>query len=322
MNKLLLRLSTVTLLFAVLCIGQALAIRNICNDCGQVAEPTDITCSKCDEPLNICLACDTMNEVQADFCAKCGEDLAYMRVLSTIDPETRDELRLGQSDRARLERSLARLNHLLEKDPENAETYLYRRAKVYQQMGFWSNEANAWSDFLRQFPDTPKKNRIQGFQSEALRKWGFLFYQQGQKQTAQEKFLQAVKVNPMNTEAWLWAGRCAMESDQKAEAAEYYLSGLKSDPGNKTALHFLRQLKKSVPKELSVAPKPAQTSPAKSGSAPKSEPKAAPTVQDSQAATVPNTLSEPAKEASATGKTGRVNPEAGSQMPPIKEKGK
>jgi len=299
--------------------GNAWAIRNICNDCGQVAEPAEVTCSKCDEPLNICLACDTMNEVSADFCSKCGEDLAYMRVLATIDPDTRDELRLGQSDRARLERSLARLNHFLEKDPQNAETYLYRRAKVYQQMGFFSNEANAWADFLRQFPDTPKMTRIQGFQSEALRKWGFLFYQQGQLKSAQEKFLLATKANPMNTEAWLWAGRCAMEAKHTTEAAEYYLSGLKSDPGNKTAIHFLRQLKKTPPKDLLVAPKPAGAVDKKPAVTPKADQKPAPVVQDSPAAVVPDTLATPSPSTEPTGNTGRVNPEASSQKPPIKQ---
>ena len=291
------------------------AIRNICDDCGQVAEPTDVTCSKCDEPLNVCLACETLNEVAADFCVKCSEDLAYMRVLATIDPETRDELRLGQSDRARLERSLARLNHLIEKDPDNAEAYLYRRAKVYQQMEFWSGEAKAWADFLSKYPDSTKKSRIQSFQSEALRKWGCLFYQQGQKAEAGEKFVQAAKINPMNTEAWLWAGRYAMEEGKKEAASEYYLNGLKSSPGNKTALHFLRQLKKGVPADLQKAPKPVGAKPAKA--APAKTEKKAPVVQDSPAAVVPAALPAEPKAQEKPASEVKVNPEAASQLPPV-----
>jgi tetratricopeptide (TPR) repeat protein len=239
------------MVFGIFClhVGPAEAIRNIC-DCGAVAELPDITCRKCQKPLNKCLACGTENPVSADFCTQCGEMLAEMRVLAKIDPELREELRLGQSDRAQLDRELARLNNLLETEPDKAETYLYRRAKVYNKMSFWAREANEWKDYLEKFPQNPRKNRIKALQSEALRKWGNLFYHQNEMKQAQAKFLEAANANPMNVEAWRWLGRVLSEQKDPNGAAEAYLSALKAKPGDSFSIQFLRRMKKTIPADL------------------------------------------------------------------------
>ena len=259
------------------------AIKNICGKCNERAELTDTICRQCKAPLNKCLECKFENPVSADYCLQCGEMLAEMRVLNTIDPELREELRLGQSDRAQLDREMARLTNLLEKEPAKAEIYLYRLAKIYKEMNFYSREAMAWKDYLEKYPNSPRLNRIKAFLSEALRQWGYLFFMQNEKDSAMKKFEEAVQANPMNSEAWLWVARMKNENNDKAGAAEGYLSALKARPGDKTAIHFLRSMKKSIPKELLKAGAPAgysiapsndsTTVPAEPPAAPQGEPK-------------------------------------------------
>jgi len=226
------------------------AIKNICPSCNTIADPDDIECRKCNRSLNQCLSCGNKNYVSTDYCTKCHEPLAEMRVLASIDQETRDDLRLGESDRAKLESELGKLDHLLESDPQNAHIHLYQKARIYRKMNFAAREAMTWQDYLLKFPDSPKKGVITIFQSEALRRWGYIFYQQSQKPQALEKFAQAVKANPMNAEAWLWIGRTQIESNAKTQAGDAYLEALKARPGDKTAISALRKLKRKIPAEL------------------------------------------------------------------------
>ncbi len=260
------------------------AIRVICPQCGTLAELTDITCKKCGYALNKCLKCGTLNPVSADFCEgeECAEPLAEMRVLGRIDEETRNELRLGQSERAQLDRELQSIDYLLEKDPSKAGKLLFRRARIYQQMDFPAKEAIAWQEYLHQFPDTKKKAIITVFLSEALRKWGYLFYSQGNKEVALAKFEAATAANPANAEAWQWVGRMKSEAKENNAAADAYMKALEAEPGNKTAIHFLRKFKRQIPANLltpvkkAVIPAPRKPAPAPA-SAPAQVPPAATT---------------------------------------------
>ncbi|MBF0547930.1 MAG: tetratricopeptide repeat protein [Candidatus Riflebacteria bacterium] len=246
------RLQTVFLLaiFIFSVFSGAYAFKNACPFCQKMADPPDTICRSCKRPLNQCLECQTLNPASADFCSSCTADLAEMRLLASIDPETRDDLRLGQSDRAQLERSLTRLNSLIAKEPQNAEMLYYRIAKIYQKMAFFSREASAWKDFLEKFPNTKKKPRILVYRSEALRQWGYLFFQQNQKKLAQAKYLESVEANPENADSWLWLGRIYRESDDPIKSADAYMNALKARPGDPDAILYLKKMKKSIPKNL------------------------------------------------------------------------
>ncbi|HOY68010.1 MAG TPA: hypothetical protein PLP29_14065 [Candidatus Ozemobacteraceae bacterium] len=258
----------------VLVTSSAWAIRVICPACNTLAELTDTTCKKCDRELNKCLKCGTLNPVSADFCEgeDCAEPLAEMRLLGQIDAETRQELRLGQSERAQLDRELQSISYLLEKDPSQAKKLLFRQARIYRQMNFPAKEAVAWQEYLQKFPDTKKKPVIDVFLSEALRKWGYLFYMQDDPETALKKYEASVACNPANAEAWLWVGRIRNEQKDRKGAADAYMKALEAEPGNRTAIHFLRGAKRQIPAELLKAAKKApKAAPAKSAPA-KTEP--------------------------------------------------
>jgi len=258
-------------LAALLMASSAWAIRIICPKCNFLAELTDVTCKKCNTELNKCLRCGTMNQVGADFCEgeDCAEPLAEMRVLGQIDEETRKDLRLGQSERAQLDRELQSIDYRLEKDPTQAKKLLFRRARIFQQMDFPAKEAVAWKEYLEKFPDTRKKPIIVVFFSEALRKWGYLFYMQDDKETALAKFEAAVEMNPANAEAWLWVGRLKGEAKENTASANAYMKALEADPGNKTAISFLRKFKRQIPAALlKPAKKAAKPAPQKAPIAP------------------------------------------------------
>lgn len=238
-------LLAVCILFFLPSVGDA--FQNVCKVCNTQAELTDVRCKQCGNPLNKCLSCGTENEVQADFCVKCKEPLAEMRLLGTIDNDVREDLRLGDSTRARLERELKTIEHLLTTNPEKTEAYMYRRAKVFQQMNFSSREADAWQAFLDKFPESQKAGNAKAYLSEALRKWGYLFHQQGNKDAALGKFLEACQANPMNAEALTWTARTYYEKNMKKESGDYYLKVLEARPGDKTATHFLKIMKRPIP---------------------------------------------------------------------------
>jgi len=224
--------------------------RNMCRECQAVTEPDATHCPECGEPLNLCLDCGTANPANVDFCQKCNAPLAEMRVLGSIDPDTRKELKLGRSERAELEKDLLKLNYLLEKNPEDKEKLLFRKGKILHRMEFFSQEALLWREYLQLFPQTSKKAFIQIYLSEALRKWGYLFYSQKKIASASELLGEATEVNPANKDAWQWLGRINMESNAREEARAAYLKALALEPGNPDIIHFLRKLKADIPTEL------------------------------------------------------------------------
>lgn len=226
------------------------AARNFCHDCKILTAPDAIRCPQCNKPLNPCLECGHLNPVNLDFCENCNLPLAEMRVLNSIDPETREKLKLGKSDRAMLELELTKLNNLIKTNPENLERLLFRKGKILHMMNFYSREAMLWKEYLQLYPQTSKKSFIRHYLSEALRKWGYLFYQQKKKNKAAELFSEATQANSLNKEAWQWLGRVKMEQNQNQEAANAYLQALKIEPGNDEIIHFLRKLKTPIPEKL------------------------------------------------------------------------
>ncbi|MEW6710514.1 MAG: zinc ribbon domain-containing protein [Candidatus Riflebacteria bacterium] len=243
-------LVVIALIFSLNSFSEAAPQRNMCREC-QIATDVDAThCPECGTPINLCLDCGTPNPANADFCIKCNAPLAEMRVLNSIDPEVRKELKLGKSERAELEKELMKIGYLLEKSPDQAEKLLFRKGKILHQMEFYSQEAMVWREYLQKFPKTSKKSFVKIYLSEALRKWGFLFYRQKNIASATELISEATETNPMNKEAWQWLGRISMENQQNDLAKEAYLKALAIEPGDKTSIHFLKKLKAEIPADL------------------------------------------------------------------------
>jgi tetratricopeptide (TPR) repeat protein len=231
-------------LLIIFSLGAAWSFQNVCPTCKTHAELDQTNCAACGQVLNQCLTCGFKNVVKADFCASCSEPLAEMRLLGQIDPQVRSELRLGESDRARLERELKTLEHLTARKPQREQVYLFRRGKVYQELKFYSREAQTWEEYLQKFPDSPKTSAVKADLSEALRNWGYLFYARKDVGEAEAKFRAACEANPKNPEAWNWLGRLLMESGKREEARQAYENALAADPNNATAKHFSRTLRR------------------------------------------------------------------------------
>ena len=224
--------------------------RNVCNKCKAIAAYDAVECPNCGNPLNKCLDCGTENKANADFCVKCSAPLAEMRLLTTIASDTRIQLKLGQSDRALAEKEIARCEFLAKENPEEAEVYYFKKAKELHKMKFYAKEAIAWEEFLTKYPDSKRRGIAENFLSEALRKWGYLFYSQKNIASATEKFWAATEVNPENSIAWEWLGTASLKKGDKKRAAEAYLNALKSDKGNKKYIYLLKKLKANIPAEL------------------------------------------------------------------------
>ncbi|MDD3145742.1 MAG: tetratricopeptide repeat protein [Candidatus Riflebacteria bacterium] len=249
--------STRTTLFTLLAVclflfaaTDAFAQRNVCYECKTINKADATNCKNCMLALNLCLDCNTENPADKDFCINCNAPLAEMRVLGRIASETREQLRLGQSERARIEKELMKIAHLLKQKPEDEEKLTYKRAMLLHRMNFFSREAETWREFISKFPESKKKSTANAYLSVALRKWGYLFYSQKNKTGAATLFEEATKANPMNHDAWNWLGRVRMEAGKTAEAKEAYLKSLEANPGDKTAIHFLKTLKATIPAEL------------------------------------------------------------------------
>ncbi len=240
-------------LFCMFAASDLFAQRNICYECKAINASDSFKCKDCNIALNLCLDCNTENSANADYCSKCNAPLAEMRILGRIDAKTREDLKLGKSDRAQIDKELMKIAYLLEKEPERGEKLMYNRSKLLHRMDFHSREAESWREFLEKFPESPKKSVAKVYLSEALRKWGFLFFTQGNKESAMALFKEAVEENPMNTEAWQWVGRVNMEAGKYSEATAAYLKGLEATPGNSTCIHFLRKLKANIPANLLIA---------------------------------------------------------------------
>ena len=181
---------------------------------------------------------------KADFCASCSLPLAESRILQTIASGTRQELRLGQSKRAILDRELQKLNYLLEVEPQNKEQILFRKAKTLRQMKFSAREAQTWKSFLQEFPTSRRAVIAKVYLSEALRRWSYLYYEQKNLEKALERLQEAVVANPANGEGWSWLSRVFFETDQKQEAEKAAREALKYLPNDETALYVLRRLGK------------------------------------------------------------------------------
>ena len=186
----------------ILSVVSAYPGRNVCDECGWIGLPDSRICEGCQHTLNQCLDCMYTNEVKADYCAKCGMPMAEMRVLGSIDPDLRRELRLGESARADLE--IQRLQHLMQTDPENTEEYLFDLAMRHRKIKFYSRESQLWLSFLKRYPYSEKIGRVKLYASDSLRKWSYLMYEQKMFAVAADLLNESLLLNPGNDEARRW----------------------------------------------------------------------------------------------------------------------
>ena len=99
-----------TVAFAVLLVivsglgNAAWAFKNVCPSCHTLIDDMELSyCPECGRAINKCLNCDEINPAKNDNCSKCNASLAESRVSRTIEKDIRDDLRLGESPRAKIE---------------------------------------------------------------------------------------------------------------------------------------------------------------------------------------------------------------------------
>lgn len=223
----------------LLLVPAAQAFQNVCPACRTQADPEDVVCRKCLWLLNHCLICGTTNPVSANFCSNCDNALAPSRVLATIAPEVRAKLKLGASPRALLERDLTRLQHLLDVGRGNPEELLFQMGLTLKKMEFAAREAGVWADFLARFPDSPKAEEARKMRADALFRWGFLFYQQGELDAAAERFQQATETDPRNDNAWTWLGRVRLTLADGPGAKAALQQALAVNPASRSARYLM-----------------------------------------------------------------------------------
>ena len=210
----------------ILSVASAFTGRNVCDKCGWIGAPESKICESCQNTLNQCLECMHINEVKADYCAKCGMPMAEMRILGSIDPELRRELRLGESVRARADLEIQRLQHLMQTDPENTEKHLFDLAMRHREIKFYSRESQLWLSFLERYPDSEKVNAVKFYASDSLRKWSYLMYEQRMFTVAVDLLDESLRLNPGNSEARWWLGHTRKAMGKSGKANEYQQASL------------------------------------------------------------------------------------------------
>ncbi len=193
----------------------AWALKNVCPDCNFLQEDMDRTdCPKCGKIINKCLICNTVNKIKNDNCTYCSASLAESRVLRTIDATTREELRLGESDRAKIEVELGQIKDRIEKTELTSELAA-RQIELLTKMDWWSKANLKAIEFAAKFPDSNQNAMVKRCRVKSLRTLGFL----------------------------------AMEDDEYAIAVEYLKTALELDPTDKKASGLLRASQSEIKKE-------------------------------------------------------------------------
>ena len=203
--------------------AEAFNWRNVCKKCDYINQPSATHCESCQTPMNHCLKCGTDNRIDADYCVKCAAPLAEMRILGSIEPEVREQLKLGESPRARADLDIRTLKHLISNDPENTEKYQFELGLKYREINFYSRESETWRAFVTAFPDSQHIPLVKQYASESLRKWSYLLYEQGRYSKAVELLNEALQMNPENKNARNWLGhasRAARKGDRVAKPVE------------------------------------------------------------------------------------------------------
>lgn len=190
-------LTLVMVIFTFLLAGNtAWALKNVCPDCKVVIENVEQTeCPACGKVINKCLICGAINPIKNDNCMSCNASLAESRVLRTIDKETREDLRLGESDRAKIEVELGQIKDQAAKD-ELTEEMAARQIELLTQMGWWSRANLKAIEYGEKFPEGAQKNLVGTCRVKCLRNLGFLAMEENDFELAVEYLKTALTIAP------------------------------------------------------------------------------------------------------------------------------
>lgn len=193
----------------------AWALKNVCPDCNFLQEDMELTaCPNCGKIINKCLICGTVNPIKNDNCSECSASLAESRVMRTIDKDVREHLRLGESDRAKIEVELGQIKDKVEKGeltPELAS----REVELLTKMDWWSKANLKAIEFATKFPEATQTALVKKCRVKSLRQLGFL----------------------------------AMEDDEYAIANEYLKTALELEPNDKKTANLLKISQNELKKE-------------------------------------------------------------------------
>ena len=193
----------------------AWAIKNVCPDCNFLLEDMELTaCPNCGKIINKCLICGTVNPIKNDNCSNCNASLAESRVMRTIDKDVREELRLGESDRAKIEVELGQIKDRIEKGELTPELAA-RQIELLTKMDWWSKANLMAIEFAAKFPDSNQNAMVTRCRVKSLRTLGFL----------------------------------SMEDDEYARAVEYLKAALAIDPNDKKSANLLKMSEIEIKKE-------------------------------------------------------------------------
>ena len=177
------------------------ALKNVCPNCTKVIDNVDLTeCPFCGKVINKCLICGTVNPIKNDNCEKCSASLAESRVSRTISKETREDLRLGESPRAKIDVELQQID---EKVALEGLTPMLaaRQVELMIQMGWWSMGNALARDFVTQFPNADQNAQVAANRVTALRHLGFLALEAKNNVLAKEYLNLALSIDPKDKDS-------------------------------------------------------------------------------------------------------------------------
>lgn len=181
--------------FTFMC-NTAWALKNVCPECKVVIENLELTaCPLCGKVINKCLQCGKINPIKNDNCSSCNATLAESRVLQTIDKETRQNLRLGESTRSQIEVELRQIEEEVsigELTPDLAA----KQVELLTQIGWWSKANTLANEFTTKFPGSDKTSLVAACQVTALRNLGFLALNEKNYAAAKKYLKTALSIDP------------------------------------------------------------------------------------------------------------------------------
>jgi tetratricopeptide (TPR) repeat protein len=195
------RLRKILSLFAlVMCLvvtsQAAWALKNVCPFCNTLVEDLDlINCPACSKVINKCLICGAKNPIKNDHCYNCDASLAESRVLMTIDKDTRERLRLGDSPRAKIDVELGQIEKRTEAEGATPELEA-RKVELLTQMGWWSEANMVAVQFAAQYPDAKQNKLVTACRKKALRNLAFLAMEGENRESAIEYLDAALALDP------------------------------------------------------------------------------------------------------------------------------
>lgn len=186
--------------FALMC-NVAWAFKNTCPECNKTIENLDLTaCPDCGKIINKCLNCQHINPIKNDNCENCSATLAESRVLRTIDKETRQDLQLGESPRAKIVMELGQIEERASIDGMTPELGA-RQVELLIEMGWWSKANTQAIEFTSLFPEAAQNAQVAAFRVTALRGLGYLALQERNKPLARQYLKTALSIDPKDSKS-------------------------------------------------------------------------------------------------------------------------